>query len=207
MSYDLLFNYRNSGDEIQWLNCVQKYATRNNVNLPIDFGLHTPTYLHIAARRNFSTAAVWLIEECGANVNAYDKVKETPLFDAVRNSSVSVLHMLLRHGAKVNYVNNGGIGPLACALQTHLRTPNVIKYSAKEETVIRKLIDYGAKPDLADEHKVPKWIKNREKCRQVCVIILGIRSQRLSVLNKNVKDITQIIAKQLWETRVMQSWE
>ncbi len=61
-----------------------------------DYDFRTP--LHIAAGLNRIEIAVFLINR-GAKVNAQDRWKRTPLFDAVSNKHKKMTKMLIKHGA------------------------------------------------------------------------------------------------------------
>ena len=63
-----------------------------------DYDFRTP--LHIAAGLNRMEIAVFLINR-GAKVNAQDRWKRTPLFDAVSNKHKKMTKILIEHGAKL----------------------------------------------------------------------------------------------------------
>ena len=193
-----------NGDEKEWLETIQKFLTRENVNMPIDY-YYAPTHLHIAAKCNYVAAVVWLVKECGANVEERDYTNETPLCDAVRHQNVEIVRKLLSYGANVE-VSNAQLNVLKFVLTLRVQSYDEI-YNETEITIIRLLLDCGASLDgFSDDYIVPHWanklVLNRKMCRQVCVVMLGIRKYRHSMLNANVKDVICVIAKCVWRKRL-----
>ena len=66
---------------------------------------HSPTTNRIDVIR-------FLIEECKADVNLYDKDKWTPLYRASTGTRSDALELLLKHGARVDIANSDGSLPL-----------------------------------------------------------------------------------------------
>ena len=188
----------------KWLQEIQSFMTSKNVNLQLNIN-SKPTYLHLAARRGYSIAISWLVEECGANVNVCDDLGETPLYDAIQCWEVQVVRQLLSYGARVDVTNKRNKSPLHYIFDYRDRGMN-----DQQREIIRLLLDSGAKLEwVSMECHLPEWAKTladgRELCRQVCVTVLGLRRYRHSVLNTNVKDIICVIAKCVWRTRL--NWE
>jgi len=192
-------------EEMYWLQHIQQFVSRENVNNEVAIGTYGPTYLHLAARYNYAIVVKWLVEECGANVNMCDSIGETPLFDAVRHGNFNIVVQLTSYGAKAAIRNNTGDCPLNYILR------NCDDHSDKNRPLIVHLIEHGAQLQLLFRPWIPYWIQKmiqgREICRKVCVTILGIRRFRHSVLDSNVRDITQMIAKRTWRTRLAEQWE
>ena len=188
-----------------WLDDLKRIVTPNNVNWPVKVA-HSPTFLHVAAKHHFCEVVTWLIEECGANIEARDFEDETPLFDAVRCENKKSVHQLLAYGAKIEAKNARGINPLTCAI----RVWPCRVYNAGQEEIIKLLIMYGAKVSWLVSEFIPecvaRYISACEKCRQVCVVLLGIRGRRFSMLNNNVKDVIRMIARAIWKTRLADEW-
>jgi ankyrin repeat protein len=98
-----------SGDSTLLLESL--YAAGCNVSKANVAG-ETP--LHRAAKLNYSTAAVWLLEK-GATVNATDRFLNTPLHVAACYDAVPVIDALLSCGGNINQVAVDGRTPLHCA--------------------------------------------------------------------------------------------
>jgi ankyrin repeat protein len=94
--------------------------------------------LAVAAElRNVDFSAALL--ERGAIVNVWDrKANRTPLGVAAEKGNMAVLELLLTHGADPNFVLSGSGAPALVAAA----------YSGQSESVLRRLLDAGANPDL-----------------------------------------------------------
>lgn len=90
-------------------------------------GVKNCTALHMAARRG-NVAVAQALLECGANIEARDSMRETPLRRAVNCDKISVAALLLDEGANVRSIGSKGLTPLLAArsagmkhlLQAHL---------------------------------------------------------------------------------------
>lgn len=110
---------------------------------PLGGILHMPsfykeneTHLHfVAAQRQYKTIAELLIK-LGANVNALNDDKETPLHIATESNNADIVKLLLENGADVNAKNDHEATPL---------------YYAKTSDVAKLLISHGA--DLNARYK------------------------------------------------------
>jgi len=79
------------------------------------------TELHLAARLGDVSRAAYLIEECNAQVNAYDQWQSTPLFYASLCGHVAVLRLLLKAGARCERGTFDGERVLYAALNDKVR--------------------------------------------------------------------------------------
>jgi ankyrin repeat protein len=99
------------------------------------------TPLHIASRRH-SHGVVALLLEFGADVDAEDKDKMTPLFYASKSiQSGEVAHLLLDHGASVHTRNKYGQTPLHLASEYNL------------SSVVASSLKLGADVNARDDDK------------------------------------------------------
>jgi len=78
--------------------------------------------------------------ECGADVNAQDDTRWTPLYLAAGNGRLDFAQMLLEHGAAINVPDMEGETPLHNAS----RRGHV--------DVVRLLLEHGADPNISDEN-------------------------------------------------------
>ena len=200
------------GTESEWLNLIQTYVTQTNVNAPLQNTVHKPTLLHVAAKKGFTSAVSWLVEECQANLDSLNDYKETPLCEALRAMTVSTVRQLLNYGARID-INLGkkNWGPMECVLfQTRLLHKSERQKIFELQEMFELLLDHGGKLDWVVEEFRDQWTRNivrKWSCKKVCVVLLGIRCRRCSVLDVNVKDITKMIAKTVWESRQAEIWQ
>jgi len=120
--------------------------TRNDVN---------NTALHFAAGASpvsptdhGSPAAVAYLIRQGADVNAQNNTRITPLMDAVYNNNLESLKILLAHGADVNMVSKYNETALSAAL---LRTEGRADiYGNIYRAIASELLRHGADPNFKD---------------------------------------------------------
>jgi hypothetical protein len=79
-----------------------------------DGGVKHCTALHMAARRGNEEVAQALLD-CGANIEAGDSLRETPLRRAVNCNKIRVASLLLSKGADVHCVGSKSLTPLTAA--------------------------------------------------------------------------------------------
>ncbi len=89
--------------------------------------------------------------------------------------------------------------PLSCALRND------------RNDAARAMIDFGARLDHSNG-PIPKWVAAfvaaREWCRYAALLLLGIhRWRRSAVLGANNRDVIQIVARAVWQTRMDPEWE
>ena len=170
---------------------MKRRTTVDNVDR---FVTGTASMLHLAARSGCVMCVRWLINEKNANINIVDGwYEDTPLLDAILFNKIDVAKELMRLGANINVVNKMGKTAVSCAINNENRT------------ITRLLIKNGATVSAP----YLDWVKHiigSEYCRHICRIFIGIRKKRTSVLNTNVRDITQIIAKMIWSLHMDTSW-
>jgi hemoglobin len=78
------------------------------------------TALHMAARRGHTEIAAALLD-CGADIEARDSTRETPLRRAVNCSKPEVAALLVSRGADVHSVGSKGLTPLTAARSEAMR--------------------------------------------------------------------------------------
>ena len=83
-------------------------------------GVKRCTALHMAARRDNVEAAEALLD-CGANIEARDALRETPLRRAVNCRQTRVAALLLERGADPHSVGSKGLTPLSAARAGSMR--------------------------------------------------------------------------------------
>ena len=186
--------------ESVWRKYIESYVTKDNVNDNL-IETNKPTLLHIAAKKGFTSVISWLVEDLGADINVSDEWNETPLCDAVRHLNVNAVSQLLSYGACVDInVGTSNWSPLDCLLHRSEK-----QLTTQEKIILAMLLDHGAKLHWVKKEMNREWantiVVGRGLCIKVCLTLLGIRRFHCSVLNSNVKEITQLIAKKIWETR------
>lgn len=102
-----------------------------NVNAVIDSNFSRP--LHRVVRNNDLDAAKLLVE-AGANVNARDKRRRTPVFSAIDTSNMEMLQFLMRAGINLNLEDMYNMTALDYAL------------TRDDDDIIKVLIKSGARP-------------------------------------------------------------
>ncbi|CAC5359809.1 unnamed protein product [Mytilus coruscus] len=92
------------------------------VNLLLSFGADINSAdkdmispLHTACMNNYNRNLVLKLVENKANVNAEDKIGQTPLCKSVINGYIDIVDILLRHGASVDICDKSGNSPQAIA--------------------------------------------------------------------------------------------
>ena len=106
-------------------------------------GLVWSVHLHYAARFNTSEDVIRKLIECGADVNACDENRATPLYRAAWLNS-KVVPVLAQHGAKVNILSSSNRSPLSNAAQ------GSYDFESKKKAV-KALLTAGADPHLGDK--------------------------------------------------------
>jgi truncated hemoglobin YjbI len=84
-------------------------------------GVKRCTALHMAARRGNVEVSEALLE-CGANIEARDSLRETPLRRAVNCGQAAVAALLLAKGADPHSVGSKGLTPLSAARAGEMRS-------------------------------------------------------------------------------------
>lgn len=97
---------------------------------------HGETAFDLARNDGFSDAAHVLIEH-GANVNARDFHRFTPLQEAADSKQLAIAEDLLKHGADVNAVQEDGFSALYLAVDED------------QPQIVTLLLRYGADPNIA----------------------------------------------------------
>jgi len=183
-------------------------VTRENMNdtLPLDT---YPTILHMAVRYGCSNCVDWLIEEQKAKLNVCDALGDTPLHDAVIMFDVGVVKSLLAKKASVNITNNRNQTPLGLLLRCCHVSQDFRGICIETANA---LLSGGASVNT-ERHPIPEWFINvktkfqaRENCRRVCVVFIGIRRKRHTILDTNVRDITAMVTRMIWATRLKEKW-
>ncbi|XP_007904065.1 ankyrin repeat and SOCS box protein 18 [Callorhinchus milii] len=75
----------------------------------------------------------------GADVNAVDGERATPLHRAARNANHALVQLLLQHHADVNAIDYNGSSPLRCALQSA-----VLKQELQPQCTVQTLLNHGS---------------------------------------------------------------
>ncbi|KAN0137681.1 Ankyrin repeat-containing domain protein [Lactarius tabidus] len=114
-----------------------------DVNSQDDEG-STPLQRASQVQRERKSDIMRLLLDYGANVNVYDKCRNTLLHFAASEGHIEVARMLLERGADVNFKNDEGLAPLQRASQVPQEGKSV---------VMRLLLDYGANADLYDKRR------------------------------------------------------
>ena len=96
------------------------------------------TALHLAAGEGHVELIQWLLDN-GADVEAKDRDGRTPVFDAVRHAQDGAIKILIDAGAKLDME---GLGMMLCEAGSRNDVP-----------LLRRLIDNGVNPNLADYDK------------------------------------------------------
>lgn len=104
----------------------------------------TPLFIAV---ENGNVAITRLLIQYGANVNARDKQKRTPLMFIDDDATPDLIEVLLRAGAKVNVHDKTGTTPLLVAA------------GSAGVMVVQALIDGGADLDAADEEGMTSLMK------------------------------------------------
>ncbi len=95
------------------------------------------TALHIVVARRDTNWVAFLLKR-GANPDAQDNKKMTPLLLAVRYRDTDIADLLLRHNADVNQANSAGETPIIVAVQLN------------DLAMVRLLLKKGADADQTD---------------------------------------------------------
>lgn len=128
------------------------------------------TPLHMACRYDLPGVAARLIE-LGADVDAYDDVRETPLHRAVNLGYVDCANVLLGAGADVDFQNRKGATPLHRAAQRGKRF------------IAPVLLAAGADPHIADrEGKRPLDYARNKDIRRALDAAMRCRATRTSAV-------------------------
>lgn len=106
--------------------------------------------------------------------------------------------MLLEAGSDIKAKNQYNKTALCCAIE------------CCNNMVIRLLIDNGARIKDCCVN-IPKWVRKlvegRDRCRQATLMLIAIRRFRRSpVLESNPLDISKLIGKEIWSTRMDEFW-
>jgi ankyrin repeat protein len=81
-----------------------------------DLNLRRETLLHLASSDPSRASLVGMLIERGADINLKDIQGQTPLFLAVRCSSLKAMEVLLEHGADPNCLPNSGLSMIQMAI-------------------------------------------------------------------------------------------
>jgi len=168
--------------------------------------LNNPYAMHVSASRGCMSCLRRLIDS-GMNVNVRDNYDEIPLHCASRQQRPNAVQHLLIHKSSVDTENKGGGTSLYLA---------VLYQDCRDQlTVVKMLLDYGAKPKLAFGGKKIIWgkvlqafqlYKQRGLCRRTIIVFMGIR-RKLKLKLNSVRDTHKIIGKLLWATRFEDCWQ
>ena len=102
------------------------------INKNIDQAKELIKSLHWATQKGYSTIIEILLKN-GANVNARDKFKQTPLHLAILHGHSTIVEILLQNGANVN------------AKDRFKQTPLLLATQKGHSTIIEILLKNGAK--------------------------------------------------------------
>ena len=119
----------------------------------------------IAAIQHCSDPMVQMLMDQGADVHQADASGNTPLHVAVRRKRVSVVQMLLEHGAAadVDRTNASGNTPLHEAIMT--------TEGKEKRTVVQRLIEHGADVDRVNaEGNTPLYMEFQQRYLDAIVI-------------------------------------
>lgn len=103
-------------------------------------------FLAIASGR---VDVITLLLDHNANTNTRDGIGDTPLYIAIMAKKHQGIDLLLMHGADVNSINNDGVTPLHRAVD------------GGDLTIINRLLDRGANPNIGDSPLKSAIFQNR----------------------------------------------
>ncbi len=159
----------------------------------------------------------------GADVHAQDEFdSHTVMACAAAAGDTDIMAMLLQHGADVQAMHSARNGATVCFLvragasidgpiDTTNPTPLSWALRNKRVDIARALIDCGARLDRV-QCPIPAWVPPfvaaREWCRYAALLLLGIwRLRRSAVLSRCNRDVLQLMAHAVWQTRMDPAWE
>lgn len=126
----------------------------------------------------------------------------TPLHEAARIGSEEVCRLLLRAGSVVDAADTNGHTPLYVALCNDRRA--IAELLLKHDANLRCVKIDNQLP------RIPKWVSSClapiNACRAACWALLELTKQRATVVRGNGKDVLQIVARLVWESRRGESW-
>ncbi|NXN59042.1 ASB18 protein, partial [Rynchops niger] len=102
-----------------------------------------------------------LLAAHGADINAQDETRRSPLHKACGAANASLAGFLLRHGADVNAIDYNGVSPLGCALQSA-----AFKRELRPHLAIQLLLNHGSQKIWP-----PAFVKVLKSCAAVPEII------------------------------------
>ncbi|XP_010183865.1 PREDICTED: ankyrin repeat and SOCS box protein 18 [Mesitornis unicolor] len=102
-----------------------------------------------------------LLTAHGANIDARDEMRRSPLHKACGAANVDLARFLLSRGADVNAIDYNGISPLGCALQSA-----VFKRELRPHLTVQLLLNHGSQKIWP-----PAFIKVLKSCAAVPEII------------------------------------
>ena len=169
--------------KVHLLYCLQEYNKLTFRNLEYDNWPHEPSPLHLTAYWGLSHIINVLVDQ-GADVNAEDAQKRTPLLCAALNGQIDVAYNLIHLGAVVDARDSSAATPLhAAVINDHLRvadfllawgsdanaqnkdgsTPMSLAASNGNLTMMDLLLRWGAQLEKAGERGLsPLEIASRE---------------------------------------------
>jgi hypothetical protein len=149
------------------------------------------TLLTLAIELRNTDCVRFLVQSCGANVDVPASIGATPLHFAVWANEEAILRVLLDAGAKVDVVDTLFCTPLYWAIRYEYRSLAML------------LLDRGARLSAIKfdwivkcvPQYVQQYLATRDACRQVAVIITGVRVPHFD------KYLMQLIGKHVWALR------
>ena len=129
------------------------------VDVFVKYGVHVSirnnrkvSPLHMACRFDLDQVAERLIFH-GAEVNAYDVERETPLFRAVNLGYLRCVHVVLQGGADPDFCNRKGMTPLhRCAIRGKREITPILLAAGADATIVDKSgrtpLEYARNPTI-----------------------------------------------------------
>ncbi|NXJ75765.1 ASB18 protein, partial [Trogon melanurus] len=102
-----------------------------------------------------------LLAAHGADINAQDEMRRSPLHKACGAANAPLARFLLQHGADVNAIDYGGVSPLGCVLQSA-----AVKRELLPHLTVQLLLNHGSQKIWP-----PAFVKVLKSCAAVPEII------------------------------------
>ncbi len=181
------------------VDALEKCFTTADINAFVTLHYAQWSPLQFACSRGNAEVVAWLLLH-GADPNLGDhRGWQSIHLAATCCSSLACVKLLLDAGADIRLRNQRGFSALALAIQ------------ACNRSTVELLLYRGAPLENTNGVLIPKWVRQlaegRERCRKAALLIVALRRLRRSeALDIVCLNVTKLIARNVWSTRLNEQW-